>query len=96
MRYGIIFKKNGSKMWQGSQIAKKGVSKSQLESFRRRNTKKGFTVKVVTEGQINALKKQMRALISKFKSKRGVVRRRTRPKRVIRRKRVKRVFRKRK
>ena len=84
VRYGIIFKKKGAKVWQGSQLARKGISAAKLQSFIKKNKKPGYEIKVVTDAQIRALKTLYKKIVSSAKRK---VARRGR-KRVVRRRKV--------
>jgi len=65
MAFAVLFKRKGAKTFQGATLVKKGVGLTQIKIFLKKNTRKGYITKIITQA---ALKKVLRARASKIKT----------------------------
>jgi len=54
VKYFILVKSKGSKIWKGAIPARSGRSKSEIVKSIRRNLKSGFVAKVISESELKA------------------------------------------
>jgi len=74
----VLLKRKGAKNWSGAIPARKGASRSSLESFVRNKLKAGFSAKVITSAQMNRLLVLSRKRVLSLKSKsRSVVKKKS-------------------
>ena len=84
VRYFILIKRTNSKRWLGAIPAKKGIA---LQRLRRLKTKKGFSMKVVSEAQLKRLisRLKVKSVGKKTRRVRRTTRRKTKRRPVKRR-----------